>query len=390
MFETLAPMPADPLLGIIRAFAADPRADKIDLGVGVFRDETGRTPVMRAVKAAERRILEEQTTKSYQGMEGDRAFLARLRKLVFGEGREMAAVQTIGGSGAVRLAADMLVRAGTKRIWIGAPTWPNHLAICHAAGLEIVEYAYLLPGEQAVDMASLRAALGRAEPGDALLLHGCCHNPSGAGYAPEHWEEIASLLRERGVIPLIDIAYMGLGQGLAEDAAGTARLAATLPEALIAVSCSKNFGLYRDRIGALFATTAGAGVPALQSHLETLARVTYSMPAAHGAAIVATVLADPALEAEWRAELTTMRERINGLRAALAHHLAPFWNGAGRVAEQRGMFSTLPLSPGQVAWLSRERGIYMADSGRINVAGLREEDAARFAAAAGEAMRSAS
>jgi aromatic-amino-acid transaminase len=387
MFETLEPLPTDALLGLLRLHAADPRAGKIDLGVGVFRDEAGRTPVMRAVKEAESRVWEAQETKSYQGMEGDRDFLTRLQAQIFGEGEPMAGVQTIGGSGALRLAADLLHRAGTRRIWMGEPTWPNHRAILEAGGLQVLTFRHILPDEGVVDMGSLREALSRAEAGDAVLLHGCCHNPTGAGYSPTQWQEVAELLRARKAVPLVDLAYAGLGRGLAEDVAASVMLRDTLPEAMFALSCSKNFALYRDRVGALFVKAQAPVLPALQSQMEALGRITYSMPAAHGAAIVGTILADPALREEWLAELDSMRRRIAGLRTALARELGRFWNGAGRITEQEGMFSMLPLMPAQVEALRTEHGIYMAGSGRINVAGLRSEDVPRFSKAVGATLR---
>ncbi|MCQ4162047.1 aromatic amino acid transaminase [Roseomonas sp. GC11] len=378
MLDTLPTRPQDPLLGLLRLYAADPRPGKIDLGVGVYRDESGRTPVLDAVKAAEHRIWERQDSKSYQGMEGDRAFLAAFGAFLFG-GRPLAAVQTIGGSGALRLAADLLLEAGSRRIWVGTPTWPNHQAIIKAGRLEVVTYPAIDRARGAVDFPALREALARLEPGDVALLHGCCHNPTGAGLTLPQWAEIAAILKARGAVPLVDLAYMGFGQGLREDLAGTQLLLEELPEVLVAISCSKNFALYRDRIGALFVQAKGeAARAAAQSTMESLARVSYSMPAAHGAAVVATILEDDTLRAGWLVELEGMRRRIVALREALAAQLAPLWPGATAIAAQEGMFTMLPVTPEQVTRLREAHGVYMAESGRINMAGLRERDVPRL------------
>jgi aromatic-amino-acid transaminase len=375
----LAAQPADALLALIGAFRSDPRADKIDVGVGVYRDPQGRTPVLRAVKEAERRLLDEQQSKGYLGPEGDIGYFEALKPIIFGAhdlSDRLSGLQTPGGTGALRVAAELIARARPgARIWIGNPTWPNHPPILKAAGLTIVEYDHYNVASQKLSIDAVLTALGHAAPGDVALLHGCCHNPTGADFDIDQWKAIATLLRNRGVLPLIDLAYQGLGQGLDEDAAGTRLTLDTVGEGLIAYSCDKNFGLYRERVGALYAVSrsaAQAGV--VQSNLLSLTRANWSMPPDHGAAIVRIILEDPDLSADWRSELAEMRERIQEIRDLLAGAdpaLAP-------LATQRGMFSTLPLSADEVARLRDERGIYMPSSGRINLAGLTPETVPPF------------
>ncbi|ATE64650.1 amino acid aminotransferase [Rhizorhabdus dicambivorans] len=375
----LGPQPADSLLALIGAFRADRRAGKIDVGVGVYRDPQGRTPVLRAVKEAERRLVAGQETKAYLGPEGDAGFFEALKPIIFGDadhGARLVGLQTPGGTGALRLAAELIARFNPQaRIWVGEPTWPNHHPILQAAGLEIMAYQHFDVATQRLTFARALDALSRARRGDVALLHGCCHNPVGADFDMTQWRELAQLMRERGVLPLIDLAYQGLGRGLDEDAAGARILLETVGEGLLAYSCDKNFGLYRERVGALYALAgeaAAAGV--VQSNLLALARANWSMPPDHGAAIVRVILSDPALAADWRTELAEMRDRIRGIRALLADadpRLAP-------LRGQQGMFSTLPLTPQQVARLRDERGIYMPASGRINLAGLTAETIPTF------------
>jgi len=375
----LAAQPADALLALIGAFRSDPRLDKIDVGVGVYRDPQGRTPVLRAVKEAERRLLDQQQSKGYLGPEGDIGYFEALKPIIFGThdlADRLSGLQTPGGTGALRVAAELIARARPgARIWIGNPTWPNHPPILKAAGLTIAGYDHYNVANQRLSIDAVLAALGQAAPGDVALLHGCCHNPTGADFEIDQWKAIATLLRDRGVLPLIDLAYQGLGQGLDEDAAGTRLTLDTVGEGLIAYSCDKNFGLYRERVGALYAVSrsaAQAGV--VQSNLLSLTRANWSMPPDHGAAIVRIILEDPDLSADWRSELAEMRERIQEIRDLLAGAdpaLAP-------LATQRGMFSTLPLSTDEVSRLRDERGIYMPSSGRINLAGLTPETVPPF------------
>jgi aromatic-amino-acid transaminase len=379
---TLQLQPADPLLKIIGQLAADARADKIDLGVGVFRDDAGRTPVMAAVKQAEARLLETQASKSYLGPEGDKAFVALLARTVFADALPAARItglQTPGGTGALRLAAELMARAGVRRIWLAAPSWANHAPIFLQAELEprLVD-AFDVAGQR-FDQDAFEDALADAMPGDAVLLHGCCHNPMGIDPDPAQWQAIAALVASRRLLPLIDLAYQGLGDGWEADAAGARAVLTAAPHGLLAYSCDKNFGLYRERTGALWATAPDAARAAItQSNLLALARANWSMPPDHGAAVVRLILEDPALTAQWHAELDAVRARLQALRSALAAHgrigavdLAP-------IARGKGMFATLPLSRGQIEWLRAEHAIYMAGSGRINIAGFDTAGIARF------------
>ncbi len=381
LFSRLTPQPVDPLLGLIAAFRADPRPDKIDLGVGVYRDETGRTPVLETVKAAERRLAETQKTKAYLGSEGNLGYAAALTRLVMGEkpAGPTRCVQTPGGTGALRLAMDAIARAKSgARVWVGTPTWPNHFALLAAAGLEACRYRYFDPATGTVCFDEMTDALGRAAPGDVVLVHGCCHNPSGADLAPDQAKALADLMAGRGLLPLIDLAYQGLGRDFDADGATMRLILDRCGEGLVAYSCDKNFALYRERVGGLFVRTQkDATADAVFSNLLSCARSNWSMPPDHGAAVVETVLDDPELHAAWQKEVTTMRGRIRELRAALAA-LSPAF---APVAGQNGMFSLLPVSPDQVAALQRNHGIYMAASGRINVAGFTKANLAAFAAA---------
>ncbi len=378
MFETLAPEPEDQIMALGALFRADPRQGKIDLGIGVYRDAAGRTPVMAAVREAERRIWEGETTKSYTALVGDAAFNEAIAALVLGEGLarsgRVSVAATPGGTGAIRQAAELIERARPgATVWLPDPTWPNHPAVLAPAGLRVARYRYYDAATGDVDLGGMLADLGRAGAGDAVVLHGACHNPTGADLAPEGWAAVAALMAARGAVPLIDLAYMGFGAGLAEDAAGTRALAAALPEVLVAVSCSKNFGIYRERTGALIALTPeGARQGAMQATLSALNRVAYSFPPDHGARIVSVILADPGLRAMWEGELDAIRRGMIANRAALAAELGRLTGAArfGAIARQRGMFSLLPVSAAAVARLREEHGIYLVGNGRMNVAGL--------------------
>lgn len=381
LFSGLAPQPADPLLGLMAAFRDDPRLSKIDLGVGVYRDADGATPVMRAVKAAERYLLGSQLTKSYVGPEGDLAFLAHLVPLALGDGVDKGrcvAVQTPGGTGALRLAADVIALARPDaRVFLGVPSWTNHPPILRAAGLGVVPFQHH-DETGAIALTALREAVSASRPGDVVLLHGCCHNPTGVDPSPDAWEAIADLLRYHRLVPLVDLAYHGLGDGLDADVAGLRMLADRMDELLLAYSCDKNFGLYRERTGALLAIgRTRDDAELLRSNLLARARVLWSMPPDHGAAVVRLILESDVLRDDWQAELAEMRERIRRMRALLgeAH---PILSALGR---QKGMFSTLPLAPELVARLADEQAIHMPASGRVNVAGLREGDISALAAA---------
>jgi aromatic-amino-acid transaminase len=378
MFDALTRQPDDALLALIGLYRADARPGKVDLGVGVYRDETGATPIFRAVKAAEKQLLETQASKAYVGPEGDPLFLDRLWALTTGEagrGKATAALQTPGGSGALRLAADLMVRMGVKGIWLGLPSWPNHASIFKAAGLEVITYTFFDVPSQTVQFDRMMAALEGAAAGDAVLLHASCHNPTGAGLTAEQWATVTELVEKRGLLPLVDIAYQGYGNGLDADAAGLRALLSAVPESLVAVSCSKSFGLYRERTGAIYAVTGNAETAlSVRTNLSALARTSYSMPPDHGAAVVSAILGDEALKADWMAELETMRLRIVSIRERLAAGLSRRWQVLTAIASQEGMFSLLPLEEADVLRLRAEHAIYMPGSGRINIAGLKSAE----------------
>jgi aromatic-amino-acid transaminase len=376
---SLTAQPADALLGLIALHRADPRPGKIDLGVGVFRDDSGRTPVMHSVKAAEARLIDTQDSKSYLGAEGDVAYTEALAAVVFGghaSHDRLTGVQTPGGTGALRLGAELLARANrAARVWIGTPTWPNHGPIFAEAGLETRSHRFFDPITASIDFAAMIEDLAEARAGDVLLLHGCCHNPTGVSFSRDQWRALADLCAARGLIPFVDLAYQGLGDGLTDDAAATRMIFDALPTALLAYSCDKNFGLYRDRVGALWVQSSSAATAgSVRSNVLTLARSLWSMPPDHGAALVRIILEDETLRAQWEAELDVMRARINGLRQALAAADSRL----STIAAQRGMFAMLPLSTNAIAALREDHGIYMAPNGRINIAGLHSETVPTF------------
>lgn len=381
LFDALASQPADPLLSLIRLANADERPGRIDLGVGVYRDAEGRTPILRAVKAAERLLLETQETKGYLGPEGDLEFVALIKPLLLGDAlardERIVGVQTPGGCGALRLGAELIRLAGGRRVLVGRPTWANHDPILGAAGLEIVEHGYYDRESATLLWDEMRHALCAADASDVVLLHGSCHNPAGADLSLDMWREVAGIVAERGLIPFVDVAYQGLGNGLEPDVAGMRLVVEAADQALVAQSCDKNFGLYRERTGSLFVKSASVGAgETVFGNLLQLARAMWSMPPDHGAAIVRTILADAALTSDWRAEVDTMHRRIRSLRVELAAadpRLA-------YIAEQNGMFSLLPLGRAAIERIRADHGVYMAASGRINVAGFAEGDAERFAA----------
>lgn len=380
MFETLQPAPADKILALIGLYRADPRPGKVDLGVGVYKDRDGRTPVMRAVREAEKRLLQGQDTKIYLGLAGDTAFDTAMAKLTFGDNADLSRIRTAqapGGSGALRLVAELLqrTRAGAT-VWLSDPTWPNHMPVMRAAGLQIRDYPYFDAASGSVRFKDMVAALRTAERGDVVLLHGCCHNPTGANLDAAQWAEVADLVVERGLLPFVDIAYQGFGEGLDADAAGLRLLAAKVPEMVVASSCSKNFAVYRDRVGAaMILAKDGAQADVAMSQMLSAARALYSMPPDHGAAAVRIVLEDAALRADWQAELEEMRLRMLRLRVAFAEALRRQSNSDrfDFVASHRGMFSRLGLSEAQVERLRTEHAVYMVGDSRINVAGLPED-----------------
>jgi len=387
---TLANLPdveSDTLLALIAICNADPRPEKIDVGVGVYRDAVGHTPILRSVKAAEKLLWERQDTKAYLGGAGDKKFAQLLRPIALGEhagDERIEGVQTPGGCGALRLGFQIIKLANPQaRVLMGAPTWPNHPPMARGCGLEIASYPYYDKATQTVRFDEMIAALDAGRPGDVALLHGSCHNPTGADLSDEQWDEVTRVVARRGLLPFVDLAYQGLGRGLDEDARGMRGLLAACDEVLVAQSCDKNFGVYRDRVGALFLKTADkeASVKTM-AHVLQMAREMWSMPPDHGGAVVRTVLEDAALTADWHVELTAMRDRCNGLRAAIAAadpRLA-------YIGKQYGMFSMLPLTPEQVVGLRGKHAIYMADSGRFNVPGIADAALERFIAAIVETL----
>lgn len=386
MLETLQPQPADALLALIKLHDADPRAEKIDLGVGVYRTNTGATPVFAAVKAAEQRLLETQDSKSYLGPEGDMGFVNALMPWIFGEAAaasgRIRGMQTPGGTGAVRLAAALAAKAGAQRIHLGVPSWPNHKQIFDDLGLETVPFDHATADGRA-NHAGVLAVIRGAGARDAVLLHACCHNPTGVEYTATQWAEIAEALRQSPVLPIIDLAYHGLGAGMEEDTAGLRQVLAAVPQALVAYSCDKNFGLYRDRVGALYFMAADAALgDTVASNANALARAAWSMPPDHGAAVVRVVLTDPELTTMWQDELADMRARMGRVRdrLAAADSTVPGM-GLATIGEGHGLFAMLPLDKAQIEALRRDHAIYMAGSGRINVAGLTEGNTPRFIAA---------
>lgn len=378
MFASLKPQPADKILQLIGQFRADPREDKIDLGVGVYKDATGLTPVMRAVKAAEKRLWETETTKTYTGLAGEPAFNAALARMILGSAtpeERIASVATPGGTGAVRQAFELIRMASPgARVWVSDPTWPNHVSILNYLGIPVRPYRYFDSETRGVAFEAMLADLSGAKAGDAVLLHGCCHNPTGANLTLPEWAEVAAVLEKTGALPLIDIAYQGFGDGLEADAAGVRLVADRLPEVLIAASCSKNFGIYRERTGALLALSDPGRREVMQGTLAFLNRQNYSFPPDHGARLVTMILEDPALRADWEAELETVRLGMLSLREQLASELRDL-SGSDRfgfLAQHRGMFSRLGATPEQVERLKAEHAIYMVGDSRLNIAGLNE------------------
>jgi aspartate/tyrosine/aromatic aminotransferase len=364
----------------MQMFRDDTRPDKVDLGVGVYKDDAGNTPIMGSVHEAERRLLEGETTKSYVGPAGSAGFNEAMARLILGDSNSLigdgrtSVIQTPGGCGALRMAAEFfrLCQPDTT-VWVSTPTWANHMPLLGGAGLNIREYPYLNRETLTVDFPAMLETLEGATAGDVVLLHGCCHNPSGADMTLEQWKAVAELIQRKGLLPFVDMAYQGLGEGLEEDAAGVRYLAGQVPEMVIAASCSKNFGLYRERTGALMLLSAtGVINTAATSQLLSVVRSHYSMPPAHGAAIVEIILGDDALRAGWQSELSGMCERILRLRHAFADALAPVGD-FGFIARQRGMFSFLGITPEQVRRLRKDHGIYMLESSRVNVAGLNDQ-----------------
>lgn len=377
MLHNLKAQPADKILALMAAYREDPRDTKVDLGVGVYKDASGNTPVMRAVKEAEKRLQKEQTTKAYVGLAGDPAFSDAMIGLILGDTiprNRIAAVATPGGTGAIRQALELIKMAAPEAtIWLSDPTWPNHPSIIKYLGLKSKTYRYFDKETRGVDYVGMLTDLGAMLPGDIVLLHGCCHNPTGANLTLPQWDGVIKLMQEKTAMPFIDIAYQGFGDGLAEDAAATRKITAAFDTVLIAGSCSKNFGIYRERTGIFMAIGKDAAdTPLVQQNLNFLNRQNYSFPPDHGARVVTTILNDPELRADWEAELEETRNGMLGLRKMLADELRRLTNSDrfDFLADHRGMFSQLGTTPELVEKLRADHGIYMVSDSRMNIAGL--------------------
>jgi len=384
-FDAIGRVPGDPILGLMEAYAQDSNPRKFDLGVGVYKDAQGLTPIPEAVKIAEARLVESQDTKTYIGGHGNPLFGKVINELVLGADSKLiveqraGATQTPGGTGALRLAADFIAQClPGKGVWLSNPTWPIHQTIFAAAGVKVSHYPYV-GSDNRLDVDAMLAVLNQVPNGDVVLLHACCHNPTGFDLSHDDWQRVLDVVRARNLLPLIDFAYQGFGDGLEQDAWSTRLFAAEVPELLITSSCSKNFGLYRDRTGALIvcAKTADKLID-IRSQLANIARNLWSTPPDHGAAVVATILADPELKARWADEVEAMRLRIAQLRSGLVEALEPHGlrERFAHIGVQRGMFSYTGLSPEQVQQLREHHSVYMVSSGRANVAGI---DATRLA-----------
>lgn len=393
MFADLAALPPDPLLGVTARFRADPRAEKIDLGVGVFRNRNNETPVMRAVAEAQRRLVANESTKVYLPPESAPGFAGAIRKLIFGKDfndPRVAVVQTPGGSGALRVAAELLKRAGAAGISVGAPTWANHGPLLGASGLAIRSIPYYDTRTGGVDFSAFYDAASKLGPKDALLIHAGCHNPTGADLSREEIDAVIELAAERKFLPFVDFAYHGFAEGLDDDAYIVRAMATRLPEFLVAYSCSKHFGLYRERTGAVAMAGADeAAAKAMTTHAVNAGRQMYSMPPAHGALLVAEVLGDPALAASWREELETMRLAVKRSREILveAARAQQLGDGLDLLLRQSGMFSLLPIDEDQVGALRDRHAIYVVNSGRANLCAVNEDNAERICAALADVLR---
>ena len=391
LFDKLPTPKAPKILQLLQDFAIDPRENKIDLGIGVYKDESGITPVLKSVKKAEAIILEQQKTKAYIGLAGDPIFCDLASELVIGDvvdRKRINAIQTPGGSTALRVLYDLVSDVSpNSTIWLPAPTWDNHAPTIKAAGLKANYYRYFNPQKQKIDFDLTVEDLRNIPAGDVVLIHGCCHNPTGVNFSDAQWDSISELALDKGFLPLVDIAYQGLGIGLNEDAYGVRKLLSVLPELLIASSSSKNFAIYRDRAGVAITLSKNETVSkALGGKLKNLAGTNYSMPPDHGAAVVRTILSDSELKTSWLSELDEMRERVHMIRRDLSLELRNQTNSSrfDFLAEQAGMFSLIGLTKDEILRLKDEKAIYIVDDGRINIAGLRSQDITKFAVAVRE------
>ena len=382
MFQSLPALPADPILGLMASYRADSNPKKIDLGIGVYKNEAGDTPVMTAVKKAEGMILDSQTTKSYVGPTGAAGYNAIVAELLLGKslndslGKRRVTVQSPGGCGGLRLAAEFIKSANPDAtVWVSNPTWANHVPLLGSAGLKIAEYPYYDYDSHSVKFDEMIECLSKIDSGDIVLLHGCCHNPCGADLNKQQWQQVRDVALKQGFTVFIDLAYQGLGDGLEEDVYGTRLLAESLPELIVVSSCSKNFGLYRERTGAMtLICDSEAATAVATTQIAGAARAMYSMPPDHGAAIVQLILTNDVLRAEWDAELTEMRDRINGLRSQFVRQIQSIGieQDFSFIEREKGMFSFLGVNVGQVQTLVNDYSIYLVNSSRINVAGIND------------------
>ena len=384
MFQSLPALPADPILGLMASYRADSNPKKIDLGIGVYKNEAGDTPVMTAVKKAEGMILDSQTTKSYVGPTGDAGYNAIVAELLLGKslndslGKRRVTVQSPGGCGGLRLAAEFIKSANPDAtVWVSNPTWANHVPLLGSAGLKIAEYPYYDYDSHSVKFDAMIECLSKIDSGDIVLLHGCCHNPCGADLNQEQWQQVRDVALKQGFTVFVDLAYQGLGDGLEEDVYGTRLLAESLPELIVVSSCSKNFGLYRERTGAMtLICDSDAAAAVAITQIAGAARAMYSMPPDHGAATVQLILSNDALRTEWDAELTEMRDRINGLRAQFVKQIQSIGieQDFSFIEREKGMFSFLGVNVDQVQTLVNDYSIYLVNSSRINVAGINDSN----------------
>ncbi|MDN4504159.1 amino acid aminotransferase [Alteromonadaceae bacterium BrNp21-10] len=380
MFEVLPQLPADPILGLSAAYKQDSNPNKIDLGVGVYKDESGNTPILNAVQQAQTRLLASETSKTYITPQGVQGYIDGMLQLILGKGHpaliedRVSAVQAPGGCGALRILAELLTRCDKElTVWVSDPTWANHIPLIGNAGLKIETYPYFDKANACIKFDEMAEALAKVKKGDVVLLHGCCHNPTGADLTQEQWQTVLEIAQNTGFIPFIDVAYQGFGDGLDEDAYGIRLLAKNLPEVIIAASCSKNFGLYRERVGLAAMINANSQSKNItQSQIQNVARGIYSMPPSYGGALVDIILNDEQLKALWMSEVTDMRERMQNLRALLVNKLVE--KGASKdfsfVNQQKGMFSFLCITPEQVNKLVNEHSVYLVGSSRVNIAGI--------------------
>jgi len=386
LFETLERKPPDAILKLIGEYAKDARDNKIDLGVGVYRDTAGDTPIFAAIKKAEQRLVETQTSKAYLGSRGAADYCDAIQALTFGDAaagdERVVTLQTPGGSGALRVAAGVIMRANPDTtVWVSDPTWNNHVPLLGSAGIALEPYPYYDTDSNSLRFDAMLEVIDKAAHGDVVLVHGCCHNPTGMDLAPDQWDQLTGVIVERGLVPFIDLAYLGFATGLDEDAYAVQTMFGRVPEMIVASSCSKNFGLYRDRVGSLTFVSADADTAAtVSSQALNIVRTMYSVPPDHGGAAVTLILNDPALRDDWTTELAGMRERMKEMRKLVVAGLAEAApdRDFSHIERANGMFCYLGVSPQQVARLKQEFGIYLVDTGRINVCGITGENVAHL------------